>query len=181
LEAGEALCVAGQWHLRIADTTFVRRATSLMRRKEEWATELGAEPQFCRLILEVATERSGTRSAQLDTLDSILQTGQTLRRSAPHAAQAVSRLLNAAGQPARALATSRRRGAFGRWPYYLATSLREEAGYALSIADTTSAVCALDRYLALRIDPEPSQLADRRRIGALRRQLADGRRSRCDE
>ena len=60
-----------------------------------------------------------------------------------------------------------------RWPYYLATSLQEEATYALAVHDTAGAERAVTQLLALRDAPEPAAAAT---TDSLRRWLRARRR-----
>ncbi len=155
LENLEALCVIAQWRLHSGNRQFATEAASALRQAAP-KRGLDSEPLFCALLLEQSSSaRPRDRVAQLDTLDSLVSSGESLHRAILYAPQAVARLLDAGGRPDRALAAVRRRGFFGRWPYYLATQLSEEARYALAVGDTTGAVCALRHFVALRVDPEP--------------------------
>lgn len=151
----EALCVMAQWRLHDRDTLFALEAAKALRRAAP-RTGLGAEPLFCAILLETSLSgRPREHMAQIDTLDSLVRTGEDLHRAMLYAPQAVARLFDAAGRPDRALDAAKRRGFFGRWPYYLTTQLAEEVRYALAAGDTTEATCALRHFVALRVDPEP--------------------------
>lgn len=151
----EALCVMAQWRLQNGNRLFAVEAAKALRQAVP-QKGLDSEPLFCAVLLERSLSgRPTERIAQLDTLDSLVSTGENLHRAILYAPQAVARLFDAAGKPDRALAVVRRRGFFGRWPYYLATQLSEEARYALAVGDTTGATCALRHVVALRVDPEP--------------------------
>ena len=153
----EALCVMAQWRLHDGTRLFALEAAKALRRAVT-QTGLDAEPLFCAVLLETSLgSRPSERMAQIDTLDSLVRTGENLHRAILYAPQAVARLFDAAGRPDRALDAVKRRGFFGRWPYYLATQLSEEARYAMAVGDTTQATCALRHYIALRVDPEPAR------------------------
>jgi DNA-binding SARP family transcriptional activator/tetratricopeptide (TPR) repeat protein len=170
-DAREALCVLAQWR-QAADPAFARQVSVVLRQAVP-KSHSQSEMLFCSILLD-QSHRSGSpaRLAQLDTLDSLVRTGENLRRAILYAPLAVARLYRASGRDEQALAAVRRRGYFGRWPYYLSTMLREESDYALSVADTAGAICALTQYQALHPDPEPAAVPVVKRSAALLATLA---------
>ena len=175
-DAREALCVLGQWRQR-TDPGFAEQVSRMLR-QEVAKARAPSEMLFCAILLDqLHSSTSAARLAQLDSLDSLVRTGEDLRRAMLYAPLATARGYQAAGKTEQALSAVRRRGYFGRWPYYLSTMLREESGYALSVTDTSGAICALTQYMALRLDPEPSVAVSVVRSGKLLGTLTRNRRA----
>jgi len=181
-DASAARCVLAQWWIRTGATGRAREAVKNLRSASASAAS-AVDNDFCATLLEASiTPNGAARRAFLDRLDSLIAVGVHMRRMWPYAQIAVARLFAASGAADHALATSRRMGYFGRWPYYLASALLEQGDYALAAGDTAGAICAFNHYLHLRIDPEPTVvpevLAVRARLGALR---TTRRQTRCDD
>jgi hypothetical protein len=129
-----------------------------------WALQLASH---LSLVLDAQLAASQHRSdalARLRTLDSVLLTGPTYggwpsgRRFGgfePIGNLIAARLWYERGEPARALATVRRREG-AAWHTIHLSQVRDEARYAALIGDREGALRAYRHYLALRAKPEPA-------------------------
>lgn len=86
---------------------------------------------------------------------------------------ASARLFEKAGDKTRARTAVRQRNSFTRLPNLLAPQLLETARLSLALGDRSAAVREYEHYLALRDDPDPSLVPERRRaeqaLASLRR------------
>jgi hypothetical protein len=75
---------------------------------------------------------------------------------------ASARLFEKAGDKTRARAAIRQRNSFTRLPNLLAPQLLETARLSLALGDRSAAMREYAHYLALRDDPDPSLVPERR-------------------
>jgi hypothetical protein len=158
------LCVVGQWRLSHADTTGMRKLIDRLRTPDfdDASAYLSTPARLCAEMLEAALAvRTSGRVAlpNIQRLDSLALSAAVAADLSTYAHLWISRLYNLAGEPALALSAIRRRPYMAGWPRYLATAWREEGLLAQATGDSTGALHAYRRYLALRAAPEPSLAA----------------------
>jgi cbb3-type cytochrome oxidase subunit 3 len=162
-------CFMGHWYMMRHEITAVRRSISGLRDlstrfpKELWAPGANA----CAVLLDasLAVERADSRTGvQLDSLDALLARGpyMTSQLLWDVTVLAAARLFEKAGDLTRARAAVRRRNSFGRIPVLLAPHLLETARLSQALGDRSAAIRDYEHYLALRDDPDPTLLPERR-------------------
>ena len=155
------LCVLGQWRLWQGDTTAVQTAIDRLRSAAapRDSAEVVSYSTVCGALLRAwlaETRRSPDAAPALRQLDSLMLTGPAAWRELQQANLLVSRLYEAQGDTARALAAVRRRHYFIGSPFYLSSYLPQEGRLAALTGDRAGAIRAFQHYLALRPDPERS-------------------------
>ena len=132
--------------------------------REQWAQlEFRVCPLLLEAMLEPATTLPASGESALDRLEDLMERGPQWRVLGPPTSPAaianfiIARKREAQGDLRGALAAIRRRES-NYYPEYLWTIvpfLRQEGRLAALVGDTTGALWAYDRFLALRTDPDP--------------------------
>jgi hypothetical protein len=104
-------------------------------------------------MLAVALREPDARQ-RVERLDALMLTGPAIGDAGTYAGLVVARLYERLGDSRRALVAIRQRAYLKGWPRYLATFLHDESALALAVGDTSGALSAARRYLALRAEPE---------------------------
>jgi TolB-like protein len=162
-------CLMGHWYVTRHEIAAAARSVSELRDlrgrfpKELWS----AAAENCALLLDasLALDRGDRRTrAKLDALNAQLAEGpyMTSQLMWDVTVLAAARLFEKAGDVTRARAAIRRRNSFTRLPTLLAPQLLETARLSLALGDRSGAVREYEHYLALRDDPDPSLVAERR-------------------
>jgi TolB-like protein len=162
-------CLLGHWHVMRRQAVSVRRSISELRElatkfpKELWSPQASA----CALLLDASlmVERGDPQSRlKLDSLDAVLTLGpyMTSQLLWDVTVLAAAKLFENAGDLTRARAAVRRRNSFGRIPVLLAPQLLVAARLSLAMGDRQAAMHDYEHYLALRDNPGPSLMAERR-------------------
>ena len=158
-------CVVAQWQLQHGNLGRARASIAALRAATNYAPiDVGVQPPVCLTLLAAwlaVAERRVDARAQLQALDSLSLTGVAAGDAAAFAHIATARLYQALREPTLALAAVQRRPyANAVWPRYQAAALRLEAELAELVGQTTTAVAAYERFLALRSNPEPAARAE---------------------
>jgi DNA-binding SARP family transcriptional activator/TolB-like protein len=179
-------CFLGHWYVMRHQIALATHSISELRDlrvrfpKELWS----AEADNCALLLDasLALDRGDRRTgAELDSLSAQLAGGpyMTSQLLWDVTVLASARLFEKAGDKTRARTAVRQRNSFTRLPNLLAPQLLETARLSLALGDRSAAVREYEHYLALRDDPDPSLVPERRRaeqaLASLRR-VAKNRR-----
>jgi len=153
-------CVLAQWRLSRGDTTGVRGAISALTSAPARVTTpvlVRTQPNACAELLDaslaVATGAPDA-AARLQRLDSMVFTPQVAGDAVAYAPILAARLYERRGAPVLALRAIRRRTYMSGWPRYLANAWAMEARLATQVGDSTGAMTAYRRFLALRDSPE---------------------------
>jgi TolB-like protein len=162
-------CLLGHWYTMRQQPVGVSRSISELRDLgTKFPKELSApEANTCALLLDASLvlERGDPRSrVKLDSLDAVLTRGpyMTSQLLWDVTVLAAARLFEKAGDLPRARAAVRRRNSFGRIPVLLAPHLLATARLSLAMGDRRAAMHDYEHYLALRDNPDPSLMAERR-------------------
>ena len=155
------ICVIGQWQLENGGASAVPTIVGQLRGAASRAIvgPISASPAACAELLDAAMaiqRRDRNARVRLARLDSLVFTSTTAGDAALYAPLWIARLHQRIGDHMGALNAIRRRHYMTDWPRYLATMLREEGQWANANHETSRALDAFRRYLALRHDPEPS-------------------------
>lgn len=150
------LCAVEQWRVWRGQSENVRASIRLLSSaRPEGAAD--AAPTTCAALLEaIVAVREGARNAMARVMrvDSLLTFGPPNAEMRTYAPLALARLYDAIGQRERARAAVARRPYMRTWPRYLTTQLRLDGDLAVAAGDTTGALRAYTRFLALREDAE---------------------------
>ncbi len=164
-------CALGMWHAATGNSGAARQSLTFLGGSpdDEPPVDRRAYRRTCVATLHALLASPGERRAAIDRLDSLLRTGPAtnwvaLRRMNLTAAS----LWSAEGDVERALAAVRRRD-YALAINYASTFYREEGRLAALAGDKAGAIDAYQRYLALRVNPEP---AVQEEINQVRRELA---------
>ena len=159
-----AACALAQWHLAAG---MPARAEETLARMRDLAVPddplARSTVAVCTAIVraQLATQPGGSRTVArqaIEHLDSLLLAQSNSRDLVYTVGNIVAaRLMEAHGEPVRALAIARRRAG---WNAFLSTQLREEGRLAARTGDREGALRAYRRYVELRTDPEPLLGAD---------------------
>ena len=155
------ICVIGQWKLENGGASAVPAIVGQLRGAATRTIigPISASPAACGELLDAAIAiQRGDRNARvrLARLDSLVFTITTAGDAALYAPLWIARLHQRLGDQTGALHAIRRRSYMTDWPRYLATMLREEGQLAEANHETSVALDAFRRYLALRHDPDAS-------------------------
>ena len=172
-------CVASQWRLAQRDTTRVRATIDLLRSHPHLdpSVRVSTTPLACAELLDAALAVATRRDARgtLARVGALVFTPQVAGDAAVYAPLLLSRLFEATGDRASALAAVRRRGHPATWPRYIAAMWREEGRLAASTWDRDGARTAYEHFLRYRAGPTASADPDAARareelarLGALR-------------
>jgi tetratricopeptide (TPR) repeat protein len=155
---GFAACAAGVHGIAVEDSAAVRAAQRRLRAllpREPQQTMLDGNRRLCASVLDAALAVASERLEALARADSIyLYSLATVFWYLP---PVLARLYDVAGQPREALRVLRRRFVASNAPaeaVMLPGILKEEGRLAESVDDTSGAIIAYRRYLALRMDPD---------------------------
>jgi serine/threonine protein kinase len=179
-------CFMGHWYVMRNQIAAAKRSISELRDlrarfpKELWSPAA----DNCALLLDatLALGRGDSRAGvELDSLNAQLARGpyMTSQLLWDVTVLAAARLFEKAGDLTRARAAVRRRNSFARLPTLLAPHLLQTARLSLALGDRSAAVRDYEHYLALRDDPDPSLMPERRaaelELASLRRAANNGR------
>jgi tetratricopeptide (TPR) repeat protein len=157
------MCVSELWHVERHGVSPSQRAIALLRAGSGAAAASYLE-QLCAALLAVKSATTARRARALDVLDSLVRgrydAGWTTSALAHASNFELARVREKQGDFAGALGILQRRGYYYWDLMFFSTALRERSRVAALAGNRTTAVHALQQYLALRSDPEPSQQAD---------------------
>lgn len=161
------ICVVAQWRLAMGDRRSSARAGAALRAAQVRRGSLPESAQAifrtCGMLLEaqIASAEGRTSAAALvDSLDAFVRTAPGLSEMLSYISLAVARLNERHLGATRALVAIRRRFYFAFDAPYSAVHAREEGRLSVLAGDRLSGARAYARYLAMRADPEPSQLRE---------------------
>ena len=154
-------CVLDQW--RLAHNEVVPNRTTDIVNQEADTDSAYSTLRVCEAAadaMRATRQRDPDAARTVARLDAMLRSGPTDfyygDGAFDHASIALSRALEASGDPRGALSALRRRPYFIGWQPFLAASLRDEGRLAMEVGDREGAIRAYEHFLALRHDPEPS-------------------------
>jgi tetratricopeptide (TPR) repeat protein len=148
-------CTLAQWQAKRGDFPAARHAMSILESSSTADEEVRLEARICaRLLRAMVTEPAAAKKKEIASLESTLRTGPAVRYLPAYSAIALADLFARVGDTVSALRASRRRGHYGRWPFYMRTNVELEACFAEAARDSVSTQSAR-QHLARLAKPVP--------------------------
>lgn len=139
-------CTLAQWQAKRGDLTNARRAIARLESSNTPDEEVRLEARICaQLLRAIVTEPATAKKRELASLEAALRTGPAVRYLPGYSGIALADLFAQVGDTASALRASRRRGHYGRWPFYMRTNVELEACFAEAAGDSVSTKSARAR------------------------------------